>query len=65
MLVGAAPQQLGRVVQGGPSAVPVGLVQRQHRPGMPPGGRLHGWVVSRQGPRIQVPDTRLKVGEGE
>lgn len=28
-------------------------------------GRLHGWVVSRQGPKIQVPDTRLKVGEGE
>ncbi|NML16212.1 hypothetical protein [Azohydromonas caseinilytica] len=23
--------------------------------------RLHGWIVSRQGPRIQVPDTRLKL----
>ncbi len=27
-------------------------------------GRLHGWVVSRQGPRIQVPDTRLRLGSG-
>jgi hypothetical protein len=23
--------------------------------------RLHGWVVSRQGPRIQLPDTRLRL----
>lgn len=28
-------------------------------------GRLHGWVVSRQGPKIQVPDTRLRLSSEE
>ncbi|WP_169517169.1 hypothetical protein [Azohydromonas australica] len=28
-------------------------------------GRLHGWVVSQQARRLQVPDTRLRLGSEE